>query len=116
MDSMSALTMGLASMGNEKKVFDWDKAADLILERGIKNASAGLELDLEYTACVILQDGNPVRSKYGWLSSTWATPILVDHVHYEAIPCYIMDHETTYTAHTRWPKSAKEKLERRLKK
>lgn len=110
MDTATAFTMGEAPRGNEMKVFDWDKAVDLILERGIRNASAGLQQGLVWAECVILQDGKPVKSKDGWLASACATPVLVDRDHYEEIPCYIMEHETTYTPHTRWPKPAKEKL------
>lgn len=116
MDTMSAFSMGLAYMGKERKVFDWDKAADLIIAKGIKNASAGLQLDLEWTAGTILKDGKAVKDDYCYLASTWATPVLINLDQYEEIPCFIMESETKYDEHTMWPKSAKEKLERSLKK
>lgn len=116
MDSFSALAFGIASQGKEMKVFDWDKAVDLILKRGIQNASAGLQFDLEWTAGTILKDGKPVKDDYCFLASTWATPVLVNIDTDEEIPCYIMESKTKYNAHTMWPKSALDKLERSCKK
>lgn len=114
MDTATAFAIGEASRGNEMKVFDWDKAVDLIIEHGIKNASAGLHLDLEWTAGRILEDGKAVKDDSCYLASTWATPVLIDLDNYEEIPCFIMESETEYDEDTIWPKSAKEKLERSL--
>ena len=116
MNTLQAYEINMASQGNEMKVFDWDKAVDLIIERRIRNADAGLQLDLEWTAGMILRDGQPITDTYCYLSSKWAVPVLVDVDNDEEIPCYIMESKTKYTAHTIWPKSAKEKLERSLKK
>ena len=110
MDTLQAYAINMASQGNEKKVFDWDKAVDLIIERHIINASAGLQLDLEWTAGTILRDGQPVKNSYCFLSSTWAIPVLVDEDNGDEIPCYIMESKTKYTEHTMWPKSALNKL------
>ena len=110
MDTMKAFAINMASQGNEMKVFDWDKAVDIILERGIMNADAGLQLDLEWTAGEILRDGKPVKNSYCFLASKWAVPVLVDVDKDEEIPCYIMESKTKYDAHTKWPKSALNKL------
>lgn len=38
MDTMSAFMIGMVNRGRERMVFDWDKAARIIKERGIENA------------------------------------------------------------------------------
>lgn len=108
MDTMAAFVLGAANRGKEQKVFDWDKAVDILKERGIKDASAGLHLDLEYTSGDILVDGEPVKD-YCYLASTWATPVLVTGWG-EEIPCWIMASRTEYNHSTIWPKSAFEKM------
>lgn len=110
MDTLHAYEINMASQGNEMKVFDWDKAVDLIIERRIRNASAGLQLDLEWTAGRILRDRQPVKGSYCFLASKWAIPVLVDEDSGDEIPCYIMESKTKYKEHTMWPKSALDKL------
>ena len=110
MNTLQAYAINMASKGNEMKVFDWDKAVDLIIERRIRNAYAGLQLDLEWTSGEILRDGKPVKDSYCFLASTWAIPVLVDVDNDEEIPCYIMESKTKYTEDTKWPKSALNKL------
>lgn len=116
MDTATAFALGEASRGKERKVFDWDKAVDLLIEHGIKNAGAGLQHDLEWTSGIILKDGKAVKDDGCYLASTWATPVLLDFDKFEEIPCFIMESKTKYDQHTIWPKSAIEKLERSLKK
>lgn len=111
MNTLQAYEINMASQGNEMKVFDWDKAVDLIIERQIRNADAGLQLDLEWNAGEILRDGQPVKDSYCFLASKWAVPVLVDVDKDEEIPCYIMESKTKYDEHTKWPKSALNKLE-----
>lgn len=60
--------------GAKLRVFDWDKAARLIRERGASSASAGLSGDWEWTGGTILEDGKPVLESYTYLASLWATP------------------------------------------
>lgn len=78
MDTMQAFARGAASRGKELMVFDWDKAATLIREKNVKEASAGLHSDWEWTAGPILADGEPVprENTHVYLASTWATPEL----------------------------------------
>lgn len=56
MDTTQAFQMASAAKakGNEVMVFDWDKAAQIIKERGATEASAGLESDWEWTGGDIL--------------------------------------------------------------
>lgn len=108
MDTMSAFAMGQANRGKERMVFDWDKAARLIAERGAKSASAGLHGDWDWTGGPILSDGVPVPhdETYVYLASTWATPEL--EIDGETIDCYRMESETPgWDSDTYWPESAR---------
>lgn len=93
MDTAQAFMMGEINRGKELKVFDWLKAAEIIKERGAKEASAGLSGDWEYTGGEIFAKGKPVDSAdtYTFLASTWATPEL--EVDGEIINCYMMESE-----------------------
>ena len=105
MDSMSAFWMGEMNRGKERMVFDWDQAAQIIRERKPECAIAGLKYDLEWTSGTIYADGEPVSDDYTYLSSTWATPVLIlDFT--EEIPCFVMEHETKWDQDTTWPASA----------
>ncbi len=106
MDTMKAFVMGEVSRGKEMMVFDWDKAATLIKERGAKNASAGLSGDWEWTGDEILRDGSIPDDSYTFLASTWATPEL--NIGGDLIDCYKMESETDgWGSETFWPKSAR---------
>jgi hypothetical protein len=113
MDTMQAFARGAASRGKELMVFDWDKAATLIKEKGVKEASAGLCGDWEWTGGPILADGKPVprEDTYTYLASTWATPELeLDGE--DLIDCYKMQSETDdWDEDTYWPESALKILE-----
>ena len=107
MDTMQAFTLGQANRGREMKVFDWDKAARLIVESGMKDASAGLDADWNYTGGPIFSDGKPVRKEdtYTYLASTWAIPEL--EIDGEMVDCYRMESETPgWDSDTYWPESA----------
>lgn len=111
MDTLSAFAMGQASRGRGLRVFDWDKAARVIKERGAQEAAAGLAGDWEWTGGQILQDGKPVpeAETYTFLASTWATPEL--QVDGETMDCYRMQSETDgWGADTYWPESARKIL------
>ena len=105
MDTLSAFAMGQANRGKEMKVFDWDKATRLILERGATEAEAGLEGDWGWTGGPILEDGNPCMDSYTYLASTWATPQI--EIDGEFIDCYRMESEVPgWDSGTKWPESA----------
>ena len=105
MDTRLAFALGDANRGKEEMVFDWDKAAKILKERRPVNAKAGLQDDLEWTSGYILMNGKPCKTEYTYLSSTWATPLLV--IDGEEIPCFKMQHEVSkWNAETKWPKSA----------
>lgn len=109
MDTMAAFAMGSLNRGKERMVFDWDKAARIIKERGLHNVGAGLSSDLEWTEGDILIDDNPVMDNYCYLASTWATPVIVvhdDENYGDEIPCFIMESKTDWDESTLWPESA----------
>jgi hypothetical protein len=107
MNTELAIMMGELNRGKEMMVFDWDKAATIIREKKPFDAFAGLENDLEWTGGTIYKDGNIVQDSYTYLSSTWATPILILDGDYEnAIACFIMEHQTSWGSDTIWPESA----------
>jgi hypothetical protein len=93
--------------GIEPKVFDWDKAARLIAEYGYRSAEAGLAEDWSHTSGTIFDNGEPTEYGYAYLSSDWATPILV--IDDEEIECSV-GMESGWNASTHWPQSALELL------
>ncbi|CAB3784569.1 hypothetical protein [Pararobbsia alpina] len=102
MDSMAAFAMGEANRGNERMVFDWEKAARLIAERKPEEASAGLQGDWDCTGDVIFRDGKPYLGGYTYLASTWATPEL--DMDGDVVPCYRMESEVPdWDESTKWP-------------
>lgn len=107
MDTISAFARGVAAQGSQQRVFDWDKAARIINERGVIEADAGLSGDLEWTGGRIFANGAPVRQDdtYVYLSSNWATPVLI--VDDEEIACWKYEKDTDgWGASTFWPPSA----------
>ncbi|MEN6511175.1 MAG: hypothetical protein ABFD00_05010 [Chloroherpetonaceae bacterium] len=105
MDAMDAFAMGMLTRGNELMVFDWDEAAKLIKESGVKEASAGLCEDWEWTAGEIFTNGKPNMSDYTFLASTWAIPQI--EIEGKRIDCYKMELEVPdWDAKTKWPESA----------
>ena len=112
MDTSAAFMMRqmARAVNAESKVFDWDKAASLLLEYDAVDAYAGLKEDWVATWGEILRDGKIVAKGYMYLASNWATPVVDissrDGKNYE-FDCYKMEHETEWDANTRWPSSAK---------
>jgi hypothetical protein len=102
----------MENQGNERKVFDWDKAAKLIKKTNPSKASAGLSGDWEWTGGPICINGSPVNADdtYTYLASTWATPELeMDGI---VCDCFKMESETDgWDAGTYWPASALEILQ-----
>ncbi len=114
MDSLVAFAMGQAARasGAKSKVFDWNKAARIIRDRKVVEASAGLSSDWEYTGGSIFRNGKPVPKEdtYVYLASIWATPEL--EVDGETLDCWIdADTSPGWDAETYWPQSALDILE-----
>ena len=107
MNNYEAILMGFINRHNELMVFDWEKAATLIVSRGATNAKAGLRGDWEWTGGEILRNRKPVPKKdtYTYLASTWAVPEI--EIDGEVFDCYKMQREVPrWNEHTYWPKKA----------
>lgn len=108
-DELAKVEKGQAAArrGDRHRVFDWDKAARLIVERKPTVAEAGLGGDWSHTGGEIWRDGKPVPESdtYVYLSSNWATPQI--EIDGETIDCWIYEDESPgWDAHTYWPPSA----------
>lgn len=69
-------------------VFDWDKAARLIIENDIRCAEAYLDGDYENTCGLILEDGHLVGDHGAVLESYNHIPLLYDRVRDVVYPCF----------------------------
>ena len=108
MDTMKAFCLNRATPDGHEKVFDWDKAAQIIKERKPDVAYAGLSEDWEWTSGLIYENGEPAKS-YAYLYSRWATPVLVLDFD-EIIECNQPEGYHGWDADTSWPESALEIL------
>lgn len=107
MDTMLGFARAMANAGRPMMVFDWEKAARLIVERNAKTASAGLEGDWEWTGGEIWADGKPVPKEdtYTYLASNHATPEL--EIDGERMDCMrTMDETPGWDSGTYWPPEA----------
>lgn len=105
METIMAFAMGELHRHDPLMVFDWDKAARILVERNPDEALAGLQDDYEYTAGVIWRKGMPVRNEYTYLASTWAHPMLI--IGDEEIECWRYKSEAPdWGSETKWPQSA----------
>lgn len=111
MNTMLAFAMGEANRDRERKVFDWNKAAQRIKEVKPKEAYAGLEEDWEWTGGIIYRNGKIVNQDETctYLASTWAKPILI--MDFDEEECWIMESKTEFDEDTYWPESARKILE-----
>lgn len=106
MDTIKAFAMGEANRGKEMKIFDWEKAANLIVEKNASTAAAGLREDWEWTGGDIYCDREIVEDSYTFLGSTWATPIII--IDGEEFECFQMNSEAPHEGSgTKWPEYAK---------
>ena len=110
MNTIQAFLRGQIAIANNSphKVFDWKKAVSLIKKHNIKTANAGLAEDMEWTSDCILRDGRPITGDgvQIYLSSNWATPILVDHKTGEEFECWEFQKNSKYDSGTVWPEDA----------
>ena len=75
------------------KVFDWIKAAKLIKECHIRNASVGFDHSGEKTF-TILKNGNPVKNNnYMIPLFDGANPVLIDNDRREIMNCFVVIHK-----------------------
>ena len=102
-----ALCAAARARSDKPKRFDWVKAATILKERNPEHAIAGLQDDMKFTAGLIWNEHKPVPegNTYVYLSSQWATPILV--IDDEEIECWTEEGaEAEGSAHIYWPEDA----------
>ncbi len=104
MNTFEAITRAQANRGRTMRVFDWNKAAEIIKEKKPVLARAGLGEDWEWTGGDIYVEGKIVTDSYTFLASNWAIPEL--EIDGEIIPCWIWENETEWNSDTKWPQSA----------
>lgn len=104
MDTLQAIIINASTPNGKGKVFDWEKAAQIIKERKPETASAGLAEDWEWTGGLIYKNGKPIKNEYTFLASRWATPVLI--LDDEEIDCYRPDGYHNWNENTKWPESA----------
>lgn len=109
MDTMLAYARACAARAQDKPemVFDWDKCAAILRERGARNAEAFLAEDREWTGGSILREGAivPEEDTYIYLASCWAKPML--EVDGEEIECWRLLEGSGWDEKTYWPASAR---------
>lgn len=119
MNTNEAIERNFAAIkrGTASRVFDWRKAANLLVEKMKEGdpfvAYAGLESDMEWTGGPILSfDGYSFKlnkDSYTYLASTWAKPILVIHYEDESdleLCCWEYSEGSEYNSSTKWPPEA----------
>jgi hypothetical protein len=100
------------------KAFDCIKAAKIIKENNIQNASIGLGFTMEDTKS-ILQNGKPIKTTDGIFSSSDSNPVLINNDSGEIMNCFFNINErymednnletprsTEETRLSEWPKVA----------
>lgn len=109
--TMAAFGRGLANQGRPLKVFDWNKAAEMLKAQQPGYAEAGLDGDWGATGGTIWSHGKPVTkdATYTYLASNWATPCI--EINGERIPCWIAEADVPTEwgddpAKVYWPASA----------
>lgn len=105
------LTKAMEHKNSPAKVFDWVKAAQLILERQPTQAAAGLSEDWFRTADDIYLNGKMLTDADAYLVSLWATPAIeMDGVR-EA--CYLEEQDKGKAGRkVVWPPEARAILDR----
>ncbi len=96
--------------GARRRVFDWVKAAQRIKEAQPLEALAGLCEDWFWTGGVIWENGGIPTESHPFLSSNWATPVLVMDEKQEE--CWVYQDESPgWDAKTYWPDEARRTVE-----
>lgn len=117
MDTMMAFAMNRAAIseGTRPRVFDWNKAAEMIRDQNPMDAEAGLGEDWEWTGGCIFSDGHIVTDDYTYLQSNWAEPQIILNGG-DPIPCWVYADTVSWDAHTKWPDSALNILPEEMRK
>ena len=71
------------------KAFDWIKAAKIIKENNIQNASIGLNVTIDDTI-LILQNGEPIIISSNVFLSSDSNPVLINNDNGEIMNCFFL--------------------------
>ena len=98
------------------KTFDWIKAAKIIKENNIQNASIGLSITMEDTIS-ILQNGKPIKITGVMFLSRDSNPVLMNNDNGEMMDCFFninleTPRSTEETWISGWPKVALDIIKR----
>ncbi len=104
MNTMLAYERNMVTPDGHGKVFDWVKAAQILKDKNPDEAYAGLLEDMEWTAGIIWSEHRPYKKAYTYLSSRWATPVLVIDEDY--IECWEPSDGSKWDSGTKWPDEA----------
>lgn len=95
------------------RVFDWDKAAEIINKAYSEHpdliAEAGLQGDWNFTGGCIFENGQPVKDSYTYLESSWATPTIIlswegrDQIELE---CWELADGSRFNSGSKWDKKS----------
>jgi hypothetical protein len=92
------------------KAFDWIRAAKIIKENNLQNASIGLGILLEDTI-PILQDGKPIKTIDTMFLSNDSNPVLINNDSGEIMNCFFIineqDLKSNYLHTPRWTETTK---------
>lgn len=107
-DPFDIFVNGFRHEKNERRVFDWNKAARVLRDRDETTCKACIIEDYNETVGFILVDGRPaIDHPLPYLSSCWGTPCLVFE-NGDSMPCWIPQSESPdWTGYTYWPESAR---------
>lgn len=103
--------------GNKHRVFDWDKAAQLIKDHLVEHpdliAEAGLQGDWSYTGGGIFRNGKPTNDEYTYLASNWAPPTLIlswGGEEQETLECWTYEDGSRFDSGSKWDEQSIEIL------
>jgi hypothetical protein len=89
------------------KIFDWIKAAKIIKENNIQNASIGLGVTID-DAILILQNGKPIKITGNMFLSSDSDPVLINNDSGEMMDCFLSIHEEDVEYNTIYSSSSTE--------
>ena len=92
------------------KIFDWIKAAKIIKENNIQNASIGLGVTID-DAILILQNGKPIKITGNMFLSSDSNPVLINNDSGEMMDCFLSIHEQDVEYNTIYSYSSTEEPE-----
>jgi hypothetical protein len=89
------------------KIFDWIKAAKIIKENNIQNASIGLGVTID-DAVLILQNGKPIKITGNMFLSSDSNPVLINNDSGEIMDCFFSINEQDVEYNTIYSSSSTE--------